>query len=181
MPRLHAARVTEDVWTLHRRDPPAVPQTCSAATAPRQPVPGLAPQPRPKTFNQKGHSPHLVPHEKEAFGPRCAPWQLDREQPRLALLSNTPRGHWRGGLRYDPHFLAGNWSFGDTVDGDVSCRGLISLPVFTISADGCLSSPRNRAPHVTSSRSWFEPLNECHRENDCNFTHQASLWHAPRY
>lgn len=115
-----------------------------------------------KTFNQKGQSPHLVPHEKEAVGPRCAPWQLDKRAAQIGL-STTLRGHWRGGLWYNLHFLAGNWSFGDAVDGDVSCRGLIKPPCLYHQHWWMFIVSSKQGLHVTSRRSWFEPLNECHR------------------
>lgn len=37
-----------------------------------------------RTFNQKGHSPHPVVHEKEAVSPCCVSWQLDGKQSRVA-------------------------------------------------------------------------------------------------
>lgn len=115
---------------------------CSDGTTPT--CAGLPPQPHPKRLIKRDTvSTWTV--RKGSRWPMLRTLAARQRTTQIGLLSTTLGGRWRGGLWFSLHFLAGNWSFGDTADSDVSCRGLISLAVFTISTDGCLSSARNGA------------------------------------
>lgn len=99
-----------------------------------------------KTLNQKGHSPPLGPAWKGSCWPMLCSLAARQKITQIGPLYTTLHCEdiGEGGLWYNLHFLAGDWGFGDMVDGDVSCCGLISLLVFTVTADGCLSSPQKQ-------------------------------------
>lgn len=105
---------------------------------------GLPPQPHPKHLIKRDTLSTWSRMKRKLLAHAVHLGSSTENSPDWSTIRYTARTLERS-LWHNLHFRAGNWSFGDVVDGDVSCRGPISLPVCTISTDGCLSCAWNTA------------------------------------